>query len=396
MAQMPVSFILTGLFVIVNGAWFWKMGIMSDADTKHYFQYAKEIDDQGLFYKPHYFWYLGYVLFILLLGKISQDPLILVLAQYILSYLAVWALYQSSLMLFASKNAALLTIFLFLGFVFIPFWNLFLYAESLLVSLICFSFYFLLRWDQGNLSKLEKMLAIMVCLWAIMTKPTGFSVLLTVLAFFSIKLWKSRPSSLVKFILIGFFTIVMLVMLNSMLSTFGFEEAFYKGEILYNVHAFQGSDYAKYLLVQAPEDLWLAPSDWPPLLRLISLYVMNPFYAFQLVFLKVFYFLIDIRPYYSLGHNLALIAFLPLVYIFLIRELLSDKVMGIWKITLLAFLSVHILSNAFLTINWNSRFLVPMLPVVFLFVGNQGLIFLKKLQNWSGLSLGISTRVREI
>lgn len=385
--------LITALFLLVNGLWFWKMGIMADADTKHYFQYAKEIDEQELFYKPHYFLYLGYVLFILLLGKISQDPLILVLAQYVLSYLSVWALYQSSLMLFDSKKTALLTVALFLGFVFISFWNLFLYAESLLISLICFSFYFLLRWNRGDLGKVGKVLALTIWIWALMTKPTGLSVLLAVSVFFSVKLWNSLKSTTIKYFLAGLILSAFLIVLNSMLHTFGFESDFTKGEILYNARAFQDADYAKYMLVQVPENLWLAPSVWPPLLRLISLYVMNPFYAFQLVFLKVFYFLLDIRPYYSLAHNLALLAFLPLVYFFFIKELLYGKVSVTLKITLLAFLAVHIFSNAFLTINWNTRFLVPMLPIVFLFASNQVSVFVERLKNRKRFSFGINKAI---
>ncbi|MCL6261219.1 hypothetical protein M3O96_19110 [Aquiflexum sp. TKW24L] len=57
--------ILTGIFLLVNGLWFWKMGIMTDDDTWGYLQYANEIKENGLFFKPHLFWYIGYVLFIL-------------------------------------------------------------------------------------------------------------------------------------------------------------------------------------------------------------------------------------------------------------------------------------------------------------------------------------------
>lgn len=75
--------ILTSIFILVNGLWYWKMGIMTDDDTWGYMLYAEEIREQGLFYKPHHFWYIGYVLFILGASSIMHGLGGIVFFQYV-------------------------------------------------------------------------------------------------------------------------------------------------------------------------------------------------------------------------------------------------------------------------------------------------------------------------
>jgi hypothetical protein len=224
--------IITALFVVVNGAWYFNMGVMTDADTNHYLQYSQEIEQDGLFFKPHYFWYIGYVIFIWFIGKFSTGLGAIVFVQYVLSYLATLAIYKSSLYLFNSQNTALISVLMILGFVFIPFWNLFIYAESLFISLTCISFYFLIRWEHQELRFPHKVFVIGVWFWAFLTKPTGLSVATAVLVYFGVKFWQKKPSGYIKYLVFGILPFIFLVVASKMLNTFGFEEAYTKGDSL--------------------------------------------------------------------------------------------------------------------------------------------------------------------
>lgn len=143
--------VLTLLFVGINGIWFWKMGIMTDYDTWGYLEYAEEIREEGIFYKPHWFWYIGYVLFVLLAQSIVPGLGGVVLFQYVFAYLGMVALYFAAINLYGKSKTAFVVCIWVLGFVMISFWNLFVYAESLMISLYCISFYFLSQAYRGKL-----------------------------------------------------------------------------------------------------------------------------------------------------------------------------------------------------------------------------------------------------
>ncbi|WP_229744221.1 glycosyltransferase family 39 protein [Belliella aquatica] len=159
-----------------------KLGIMTDDDTWGYLQYAAEIREQGLFFKPHLFWYIGYALFILGANSLIPGFEGIVIFQYIFAYIALIAIYFTSINIFQNPKTALFTGICFLGFFMISFWNLFLYAESLLISLYCISFYFLSKAYRGNLKTYQKVIAILIAAWAILVKPTAVAFLAALLA----------------------------------------------------------------------------------------------------------------------------------------------------------------------------------------------------------------------
>ncbi|MEX2567496.1 MAG: hypothetical protein WD431_16240 [Cyclobacteriaceae bacterium] len=95
---------------------------------------------------------------------------------------------------------------------------------------------------------------------------------------------------------------------------------------------------------------------------------------------KLLYYLLAIRPYYSFLHNAYLLGFLlPLYYLFVVG--LKKSPLDIKAYLFIGcFLLVHTLSATLLTINWNSRFLLPFLPMMFL-VGSGGLYGMIKEKN---------------
>ncbi|RPA68410.1 hypothetical protein EF405_12165 [Cyclobacteriaceae bacterium YHN15] len=372
---------LSILFVIVNGILFWKLGVSVDDDTESFLTYAEEIKERGIFFKPHDFWYIAYPLFIILMTSIHDSLGMVVFGQVALSYLALMSLYASGKRLFGNPKAGLVAGLLFLGFFMISFWNFWIYCESLLISLNCLSIYFLIKWfkNEGNLG--NYILGILVIVAAFFTKPTGIALLGGILISVGFIFWVNEKFRKVRWagLIGGFFLFILL--LNQMLSTFGFVEAYQMGEVVYNVHKLADKDYATWLILEVPENLFVPASELPPIFQFVSIIIGNPIYSLQLFGTKLFFFLFYLRPYYSLAHNALALAVLLPVYVFFFHEMIKGSISKPFKILVFGFILISILSTSLMTINWNSRFLVPILPVIFLIAANKlGIVFQKGLE----------------
>lgn len=361
--------LLSLLFVLVNGLLFWKLGIMTDYDTEGYFIYANEIKERGWFFKPHLFWYSGYALFIAM-TSIYDSQVSVVLGQYFLSYLAMLSLYFAGWKLFKNPWAGFFASLWLVGFFMIQFWNLFLYAESLFISLNCFVIYFMVTWSVREMNPWNLAIGGIILVWAFITKPMGINILagLLVLGFLGIE--KRIKKRYIKWGLISFSLITFLALVNKMLETFGFIENYQIGEVVYNVHKLANEPYAKPLLLDVPESLFIPETTYPPILQLFFLIIMNPWYSLKLIALKLFFYLMYIRPYYSWIHNLlALVALLPM-YFFFLKELVAGDLPRTFRIFSGSLILFSIVSISLMSVNWNSRFLMPVLPLVFLLGGN--------------------------
>lgn len=343
---------------------------MTDDDTWGYMEYADEIRENGLFYKSHHFWYIGYVLFILGANSILPGLGGIVFFQYVFAYVALIALYFAAINLYQNPKAALLTCIWFLGFIMISFWNLFLYAESLMISLYCISFFFLSQAYRGKLNTFQAIIGTLILIWAILVKPTGVALLAGLIAVAIAFAWKRIPTLAWKLAFSTTLIVGFLLLLNQMLGTFGIVEAYQNGEVVYNIHKMAHMDYAKYLMVAVPDNLSLPAEDWIPLGKMIYLWVFNPLYSLQLFGTKLFYYLMYVRPYYSWVHNvLALCALVPMYLAFV--QAIRGKSLGWYpKVFSLTLIGCSALSVALLSDNWNSRFLMPVLPLVFLVGGS--------------------------
>lgn len=352
--------------MIVNAILFWKLGVSVDADTERFLSYAEEIKERGIFFKPHDFWYIAYPLFIILMTSVHDSLGMVVIGQVALSYVALMSLYGSGRRLYGNPQAGLMSGLMFLGFLMISFWNFWIYCESLLISLNCLSIYFLIKWVKGEGNLGNYIVGTLVIIAAFFTKPTGIALLGGILLSAAFILWGKEQFKSVRWAgLIGV-VFLFILLLNQMLSTFGFVEAYQLGELIYNAHTLPNQPYTKYLMISLPEGLYIPPSDWQPLLQFIAIILGNPLYSLKLFGAKLFYYVFYVRPYYSILHNLlALVVLIP-VYVGFIKAFIKDQIPGSIKLLVLGFTGVSVLSSTLLTVDWNSRFLVAVLPVIFL------------------------------
>ncbi|WP_414703902.1 hypothetical protein [Pontibacter sp. 13R65] len=115
------------------------------------------------------------------------------------------------------------------------------------------------------------------------------------------------------------------------------------------------------------------PIEAPPLIesqsvfrQMLTVFFNQPFNYFKLILMRFLLFWAQIRPYYSFSHNACIILFFVPVYV--------AAIYGFWKTRLnpkYLFLSVVIVLQTVMAIavavDWDNRFIVPILPFVFIF-----------------------------
>lgn len=345
-------------------------GVKIVNDSPRYIGYASNLQD-GFFIDPHNFWYIGYPIYILVINSLGGNIQTIVFGQYFLSLLAIISLYFASLNLWNNRLGAFFTCLLFIVFIDIGLWTSYVLTESLYVSFICFSLYLLSLIYKGSTNKTLYITTFVTILFTILVKPTGialFGALFFIFLTFSLKAVRSRL--LRSFIVIACLT-VFLVLVNKMLTTFLIMENYQKGEIIYAITTLPPRPEYQWMIISPPKDIYIPEDSAPPIIKIVNFIFHHPIYWTQLFFAKVFFLLAHIRPYWSTAHNIYSLGILLPCYYFFIRVVKREK-LSMPVIFSCFYLAIHILSVAITSEDWDGRFLIPMLPVVFLF-GGRGL-----------------------
>jgi len=105
------------------------------------------------------------------------------------------------------------------------------------------------------------------------------------------------------------------------------------------------------------------------LLQLLFFIIDNPIYFIELSFHKMIYFWSTYRSGYSTLHNISSILFFSPVYVLAILGWWKCKIPTAIKIYLSTFLGLTCFLVIITCVNWDSRFLAPALPFVFVLSG---------------------------
>ena len=146
------------------------------------------------------------------------------------------------------------------------------------------------------------------------------------------------------------------VLLNKMLASYILVESYARAEIIYP---------GITLGVRPPARLAVPGAHLAPLARLVVFIALNPLYFFKIAAIKLLLFAANVKPYYSWAHNSAVAAVLWPLYYFALRgwRRLPARCPAAYFIG--GFVGAQALTVALTTENWDGRFLVPVLPFVF-------------------------------
>lgn len=355
---------LSFLFVILNAVLFFITGIKVVDDSPRYLNYTQELRSGIFFIDPHNIWYIGYPIFMVLVRTIHDSLRMVIFSQYLLSFLALYAVYFTSYQLFNNYSTAFWTALLYIMFFEISIYNSYILCESFFVSMTCFSVFLLAKWFKKESSLFNLLFGIPILLLTISAKPTGIVILAAIAAQMYYLFFNKLEITFLR-ILFGLLLIIPIFFLaNKMLTTFGFINEYIRGDIIFGMFQFRSSPFYDLLTISRPEIIYIPDANYPPIIRLVLFVIFNPIYWGKLFFSKLFFFFFHIRPFWSTWHNIYSLVYLTPVYFFTFQALLSKKVNFEIKLFVAVYVLLHGFIVGLMTEDWDGRFLIPILPVL--------------------------------
>jgi hypothetical protein len=326
---------------------------------------------QGILPEERGLWYSGASLFLALVFLFGGNLEAVVIIQILLSCASACFIYLSAKKITQNIGAGILASVLYIVWIPIHEWNTFIYTESLFTSFCILSFTALLfsrnRWHYA--------LTAILFLYTFSIRPTGFSLVVA----WAVYLIVLIPRPWLKIIIIPIIVVLgVFIQLigNTMLQSYNPVPAYIASEII----------YPKITLgIEAPANL-IVPDAITPLQKVFSFALYNPIYFMKLFFIKVALFYGNIKPYYSLIHNLAIILFLYPLYYFACCSFSGIKGFQKEKFFMASFILANGTIVGLTTENWDGRFLVPVLPFIFVLASGplfvcMGRMFRKKIKS---------------
>lgn len=327
-------------------------GIKVSVDTAMY------IDDAGTLLTGHLpdgrnIWYLGYSFFLSVLFFFGGDEKMVVFFQCVFSGLAAFALYSLVNQMSSNKVIAIISVSLYLAWIKIHQWNMFIYTDSLFASFSIISLALL----SGSKKEWQFLGALLVIAFTFFLRPTGICLVTAVVGYFLYRAYAKMSKVGFVVTLIGL-CVLSVLLLNFVLKEFvqSIVESYAKAEIIYpNIN----------LGIQKHNDLTIPSTDHAPIIRILLFGFYNPIYFLKITGFKALLFLANVKPYFSLLHNLAIVSVLYPIYAFAFYGI---KILS-WsgeKIFILCFIVTQTIMVGLTSENWDGRFLVPVLPFVFI------------------------------
>jgi hypothetical protein len=307
--------------------------------------------------------YLGYCVFLAFFQFCNFSIGGIVLVQLGLAFLGLICFYKSATLISKKPIVAFLTSLVFLAFIDIHRWNFYILTESFYFSVLLMAFYFWIKFDRQK-SKNDLYLLLFLAFIILFSRPVGFVFCLTIATYFYVALYKNKLSKIVNKLLIISSLCVCFLLLNTVLNQFELAENYQRGEVIFNISKLKIYHNKELAMVKVPADLHL-PSEASTLKKAVIFHLENPVFCAKLFFLKSIYFISHTKPYYSITHNIYLFLLLFPAYFGFFLNLKSDR-KNTLTLVFFAYLVAHCLIIGFCCEDWDGRFFVSIVPVLFL------------------------------
>jgi hypothetical protein len=350
------------VWLLVQSAFFIKYGARISVDSQLYLADAMNLLT-GKWPEGRSTWYISYSTFLAFIFFCGGNNEVVVLVQIGLSGVATFFLYRLTMEIFAERNVEILSVLFYLLWFKIHEWNTFLYTESLFTSCSIISFAVLVK----SKSRLQYLGAFLLIIFTFFIRPTGFAFLIGLgcYGFFSIDHRNLKKAVWIVSLLV----LVGTILLSKMLADYTLIESYAKGEVIYPNMT---------LSIEVPAELAIPSQDKPTMMRVLLFGINNPLYFLKLFFLKLFLFLGNIKPYFSPLHNVLIVIVLYPLYFFAVKGFVKYSTQRKEKYFIAGFVIAQSLTVALTSENWDGRFLIPLLPFVFLLSASGIVLVFKK------------------
>ena len=318
--------------------------------------YISGADDMinGQFPKGREIFYFSYMCILAVLSILNLGYENVIYVHFLAAIIAIYFSYQLALKLTDNNPMAVITPLLYILWIKFQQWNLIIYTDAIFSHMVIISIYALVK--SRNVK--EQMVVILLIIFTSFLRPSGLGLLIATAIYLVNRFTESREVKLYpRLIMLTLLILIFAWFLNYALNNFidSFIESYKMAEIIYpNIN----------ILVNQPLHLYIPDTNYQPLFRLFLFIVNNPVYFIKISIVKGLLFLGHIKPYYSFAHNLFIVGFLYPTYLLAIKGFLSMKKDSL-KLLMLSFLVFQFLTICLTTENWDGRFLLPILPVIF-------------------------------
>lgn len=346
--------ILISLWLLAQIIAYLKFGIFVSVDSVMYIEDAQLINE-GIWPGHRNFWYSSYSFVLAIIEFLGGKPTDIVFIQVLMSGFALLGIYKLTQNISKNNISAFIATLLYVSWIKIHQWNMIVYTDSLFTSATIITIALI---HFSTTTKLY-LLSCIATIFTILIRPTGIGFLLAVLGQFLFRLFRVKQiKRFQKIQIVSIASLIFLLLLNFVLRDYigSFLESYTKAELIYpNIS----------LSLNKPTSLVLPNHQYPALIKMLQFIINNPIYFAKISLIKAFLFLAHVKPYYSIFHNVAICIFLYPIYYFMIRGLKSFASSDI-KIFMIAFISFQIMTVSLTSENWDGRFLLPVLPYVFI------------------------------
>lgn len=351
---VPVEPALALLWLLVQAVLLGRYGVHTELEAEKYTHGAAVFAATGAFPAPKYIFYSTMILLIALFNKTGLGYLGVVLFQIAFNGLATLLLYRLARGVTGLRAVARLTTLLFILFFPLQLWNVYLYTESVFISLTLLYSYLVYRYPPRNFPQFLIHLPALALLC--LTRPFGLLFVLPFLLYAIFLARKGFRIFLISATLAG--AAVCLYLVNY---------AFMGGEDMDVMKPFKEEHTICFLAHPNPARLNLA-NGGSAVYQLGYYLLHNPLHFLQLCGRRLYAFFSLVRPYYSTGHNLYLLLAIVPVYGFLLVALFrSGRVLRHpWFRFILLTVAFYALAVTFQCDDYHNRFIMPLAAFLFL------------------------------
>ncbi|MEM7550431.1 MAG: hypothetical protein AAF363_12185 [Bacteroidota bacterium] len=338
----------------------------TSVDSELYISGA-EVLLKGEFPKGRELFYISYMAVLAVITFIGFTPDVVIYIHFIAAVIAIFCTYQLARKLTENSFIALSAPLLYILWFKFQQWNLIVYTDALFSHMVVISIYALTQSKKPS----SKAGAYVLILFTSFLRPTGLGLLFSVILYELSENLRANSFSSKQKIEVSMLSIgLLLISLNYILKDFidSFINSYQAAEIIYPKIK---------LIIEKPEFLHIPEKNKQPLMRLMLFILYNPLYFFKISLVKGLLFLGHIKPYYSLMHNIFIGAFLYPLYFLALKGYLFMK-NGSLKTLLISFIMFQLLIVSFTSENWDGRFLLPILPLIFILAANGISAYLQK------------------
>ena len=346
-------FILTGSWLTVNLLAYVTLGIKYATDTIRFDTEASAWIN-GTFEFSYHFWYSGYIAILALCKLCFHSIYPSIAIQCGVSFISILLFYKGVNRISKDSTTALIAALLVIIYIPIQQWNICLLTESFYISSILL---FVWTYSLEN-SKLKWTSMLIIAIAATTIRPNGGIVLITAFVLLAKQFIVTENR---KYIYgTGILAMLgLLVLLNNTTSIFYhfLIDSFKKGEVI--------CGYSGWTI---PIETTIEANDSKgSITKIIQLFFLHPLESIQLGIYRFIALWADVRMYYSNIHNTFIVLLLLSTYLFAgigvykYRKIYS----GLFLLTLV-YTGLNSVLIMITYADWDGRFLVPLLPVVFI------------------------------